>query len=144
LNDQQQFTFAIDPVAALEKIISQVLADPALEAHARELLLILRYHKGPQNPRAGQELAAQLNICERELKQLARTLLMDHGVPVGANRHPPYGYYLCVTAEDRQRASRHHIHQGAAEFARARALQPERTMLELLGQAELKKEKESA
>jgi hypothetical protein len=142
--EQQAFTFDVDPVGALESLIAQTLAAPTLEPNARALLLILRYHKGPGNPRSGQELAGALHVCDRELKQLARTLLMDFGIPVGASRQPPYGYYLCVTAEDRQRASRHHIHQGAAEFARARALQPERTMLELLGQAELEKEKESA
>jgi hypothetical protein len=141
--EQQRFTFAQDPVGALEEIISQVLANPTLNEvpHARELLLILRYHKGPLNPRPGKELIAQLKIGERELKQLARTLHMDFGVPVAANRHPPYGYYLCVTAEDRIRASHHYIHQAIAELARGRAYQPEKTMLELLGQAELEKEK---
>ncbi len=142
--EQQQFTFAIDAVGALEGLISQVLADPALEPKARELLQILRYQKGPTNPRPLQELTEKLHVGEREIKQLARTLTMDFSIPVGANRQPPYGYYLCVTAEDRMRASRHHIHQAVAELQRARALQPERTMLELLGQAELEKEKESA
>ena len=142
--EQQQFTFATDPLGALQDLITQVLADPALEAKARELLQVLCYHKGPWNPRPLQELSEKLKVGERELKQLARTLTMDFGIPVGANRQPPYGYYLCVTAEDRIRASRHHIHQAVAELQRARALQPERTMLELLGQAELEKEKESA
>jgi hypothetical protein len=141
--EQQQFTFAQDPVGALEKMISLVLADPALGAKARELLLILRYHKGPKNPRPLQELSEKLHVGERELKQLARTLTMDFGIPVGANRQPPYGYYLCVTAEDRQLASRHHVHQAMAEFQRARALRPELTMRELLGQAELEKGKDS-
>ncbi len=142
--EQQQFTFAVDPVGALEELIAHALSDAALEANARALLLVLRYHKGPMNPRPLHNLSAQLHVGERELKQLARTLTMDFGIPVGANRQPPYGYYLCVTAEDRQRASRHHIHQAVAELARARALQPDRTMLELLGQAELEKAKESA
>lgn len=144
--EQQRFTFATDAVGALEELISTVLADPALDGvpHARELLLILRYHKGPKNPRSGHELEAQLKVGERELKQLARTLTMEFGVPVAANRQPPYGYYICVTAEDRRRASRPLIHQAVAELARARAYQPEKTMLELLGQAELEKEKESA
>jgi biotin operon repressor len=136
---EQQFTFSGDPVGALETIISSVLANPRLEPKARELLQVLRYHKGPQNPCSGQKLSEQLKVDERGVKQYARTLCMDWGIPVGANRQPPYGYYLCVTAEDRMRASRHFVHQAVAELARARAYQPERTMLELLGQAELEK-----
>jgi len=74
------------------------------------------------------------------VKQLAKMLTEEYAIPVGANRQPPYGYWLCVTAEDRERAGLPHLHQALSELRRYRALCPHKTILELLGQAELEKE----
>jgi hypothetical protein len=141
---QQQLNFGMfpaeDPAAELERVIYDVLykpMTPPVPEKIRELLKVLQYHKGPSNPRPLEQLAAKLQANEREVKQLAKTLTEEYGVPVGANRQPPYGYYLCVTAEHRRAAKQVYIDEIISLARRARALDPEMTVLELKGQGRI-------
>jgi biotin operon repressor len=139
--DQQQFTFAMDPVGALELLIGHLLfgggAAAPLTGNERALLAILRYHKGVGNARKLEELAAQLKVSPREVKQLAKTLTEQHGVPIGARRQPPYGYFLCVTPDDYAAARRPYLNEVLSLLRRLKALNPDQRLLELYGQLEL-------
>lgn len=151
---QQQFTFALDPVGALEALVCHLLfggglgtgnAQP-LPAKERELLAVLRYHKGVANARKLDELAAKLGLSDRAVKQLAKDLLEGYGVPIGAHRQPPYGYFLCVTPEDYAVARRPYHQEVLSLLRRLKALTPDQRLLELYGQLELaiQQEKEIA
>jgi hypothetical protein len=150
METQHQFTFAIDPVGALEALIGHLLWGTGgalpLPPKERELLAVLRYHKGVANARKLEELAAKLKVSPREIKQLAKELTERYGVPVGARRQPPYGYFLCVTPEDYAAARRPYLNEVLSLLRRLKALNPDQRLLELYGQLELaiQQEKESA
>ncbi len=147
MDSQQQFAFALDPVGALEVLISHLLFGPApLDGKERELLAILRYHKSVANPRKLEDLAAALQLTPRAIKQLAKELTEHHGVPIGALRQPPYGYFLCVTPDDYAAARRPYHHEVLSLLRRLKPLNPDQRLLELYGQLELaiQQEKESA
>ena len=139
--EQQRFTFAADPVGAVEALIGHLLSDiggpSPLPLKERELLQILRYHKGVANARKLGDLAAKLNVGDRSIKQLAKDLLEGYGVPIGARRQPPYGYYICVTPEDYAAARRPYHHEVLSLLRRLKALTPDQRLLELYGQLEL-------
>src|ERR1700694_71817 len=139
--EQQQFTLALDPVGALEVLIGQLLWGTGgvvpLPGKERELLAVLRYHKGVANARKLAELAASLKVNPREVKQLAKDLTERFGVPIGARRQPPYGYFLCVTPEDYAAARRPYLNEVLSLLRRLKALNPDQRLLELYGQLEL-------
>jgi hypothetical protein len=139
----------MDPVGALEVLIGHLLwgngpaagAGP-LPRKERELLAILRYHKGVANARKLEELAVSLKVSPREVKQLAKTLTEQYGVPIGARRQPPYGYFLCVTPDDYAAARRPYLNEVLSLLRRLKALNPDQRLLELYGQLELAIQKE--
>jgi hypothetical protein len=147
---QQQFTFAMDPVGALEALICHLLFGSGgaypLPPKERELLAVLRYHKGVANARKLDALASTLQVSPREVKSLAKELTERYGVPIGARRQPPYGYFLCVTPEDYAAARRPYLNEVLSLLRRLKALNPDQRLLELYGQLELaiQQEKEIA
>ena len=66
----------------------------------------LQTHRGRPNGIAGKDLAEQLNLRHRLLRECIETLITIHGVPVGSD--PVNGYYLIVT-EDEYLKSRHEL-----------------------------------
>ena len=144
---QDSFQFAIDPVAALDEMITDLLwrgrrgkAGEMLLGKPRELLEHLRYHKGIGNAKLLANLAEKICVNPRELKQHARTLTIDFGVPIGASRQEPYGYFLCVSPEDYAAARRPYAHEISSLAERLQALQPPPRLLEILGQLQIELE----
>ena len=137
MSEQLQFAqFAEDPMGALEALISQALwrAPVPLPQKARELLMILRWYKGAHNARPLAEIAAKLKVSDREVKQHAKTLTEEYGIPVGGSRQQPYGYFLCVTAEDYAAARRPYVHEVRSLVERLKFHQPSQRLMEILGQ----------
>src|SRR5574341_483575 len=127
--------FALDPEAAIEQRVDEVLAGRqgkyALPAEAKRLLELLRWHRGAARAIPLREIAERLTarcgcgkaiVTDRELKEMAKVLTEDFGIPIGASRQPPYGYFLCVTAEDLERAAEPYIHELISLARRLRAL----------------------
>jgi hypothetical protein len=141
---QDLFQFAIDPTAALDAMVMDLLrgrtrgrSEEALLGKAHELLGLLRYYKGAANAKPLAQLAEILKVTPRELKQHARTLTVDFGIPIGASRQEPYGYYLCVTPADYEAARRPYVHEISSLAQRLQALQPPPRLLEILGQLQI-------
>lgn len=141
MSEQLQFAqFAFDPIAALDALIHETLwgsKASTMPAKARQLLMILRWHKGTANARPLGSIAETLKTTEREVKQHAKTLTEEFGIPIGASRQQPHGYYLCVTAEDYAAACRPYIHEVQSLVRRLHALHPTPRLSEILGQLQL-------
>jgi hypothetical protein len=136
----EQFQFALDPAAALDTLINRVLwakSDVPVPDKVRELLLILQWHKGLDHAKPLGEIAEKLQVNAREVKQLAKTLTETFGLPVGASRQEPYGYFLCVTTEDYRAALSPYINEIRSLVRRCNALQPSERLNEILGQLQL-------
>jgi hypothetical protein len=146
---QDSFQFAIDPTAALEELLNDVLwrgrrskSGDLLVGKPRKVLEVLRYHKGRDNAKPLSELAEKLGMNAREIKQQARTLTIDFGIPIGAARQEPYGYFLCVTQEDYAAALRPYMHEIQALAERMRVLKAPARLLEILGQLQVELDEE--
>lgn len=146
MHEQREFVFSLDPVGALDETIARLLmgeTDVPLAPKERQMLEALRWHKGAANPVKLAELAARLGVGDRDVKALAKMLVESHDIPVGARRDPPYGYFLCVTAEDYATARRPLHHEALSLLRRLKRLKPTHRLLELYGQLELAIEQES-
>lgn len=70
------------------------------------LMSILARHRGRRNPAPIASLRLQMNELtqrewsERDVKSLVETLRLDHHIKIGSRRSEPFGYFLCVDAED--------------------------------------------
>ena len=124
---------ALDPEAALDQRVDQVLAGRQgkypLPAEAKRLLALLKWHKGAARAIPLREIRERLNSKEgdytgdeRCIKEMAKVLTEDFGIPIGASRQQPYGYFLCVTPEDLDRAAEPYIHELISLARRIRAL----------------------
>lgn len=132
-----QFQFALDPAAALEQQINHLLfgrTEIPLTTEEREILLILRWHKGASNAKPLADFAAKLNLSPRSMKQHIRNLAVTHKLPIGGSRQEPYGFFLCVTAEDIEVALRPIWNEIKSLLQRAHAVGDRQRVLEMLGQ----------
>jgi len=133
----QALQLALDPEAALDQRVDQVLAGRQgkydLPPEGRKLLALLKWHKGAARAIPLREIRERLSgsggqsdINDREIKWLAKVLTEDFGIPVGASRGGgdagPHGYFLCVTPEDLELAARPYIHELISLARRIRAL----------------------
>jgi len=146
----------LDPRAALEQRVLDVLEGKhgayPLPEEARAILRVLRFHAGweraiPLCELAERAAAASVHaagITDREVKQAVKTLTEDFGVPVGASRQTPNGYFLCVTREDLEIAVRPYILEGKSLFRRARAIAGNDVVEAALGQLRLELGKDDA
>ena len=71
---------------------------------------------------------------KRQVKGAVSRIVLDMRLPVASSKKPPYGYKLCVTAEDRQNGAMELALQAAEMFRRALVLNNKIEIRELLGQ----------
>ena len=132
---------ALDPQTALDQRVAEVLAGRqgkyALPPEALRLLKLLRWHCGAARAIPLREVAEKLSLGDRELKEMAKVLTEDFGIPVGARRQRPYGYFLCVTAEDLELAAQVYIHELISLARRIRALRGPQMVEHAFAQARL-------
>jgi hypothetical protein len=106
----------------------------------RELLRILLYHQGAQRAITLHALMVKLDrVCkpiptEREIKDAARSLVVDFKVRVGASRGKPGGYFLVTTAEEARDAASPYISEIRQLARRVRVLLDPHDLGELSGQ----------
>jgi hypothetical protein len=82
--------------------------DSALDPTSDEyrLMSILAKHRGREHPaplaslRLAMNELTRMEWSERDIKALVERLRLDHHVKIGSRRSEPFGYFLCVDAED--------------------------------------------
>lgn len=148
-NQADLFQLSTDPAGALERLIQDILlgrSGPwAPSDKERAFLHIIRWHKGAEHAIELRVVTEKLRLPAREVKALVKTMVEDFGLAIGARRQEPYGYFLCVTADDVEQAIRPLEKEIISLARRVRALGGEHRLAEFAGQLQLKVEqKESA
>lgn len=69
---------------------------------SQEKRLIEVLHVGSDNPITGSEIEKLTGIDTREIKKMKRPLA-GKGVPIGSNRHKPYGYFIIENNDEMNR-----------------------------------------
>lgn len=145
MNEPLQFAF--DEQDKLQQRLDAVLQRGEgpwpLPENARKMLEWLSFHKGAKRAIKGDELAARLKCNVREVKAIAKTLTEDFGVPIGASRTEPYGYFLIETAEELSAVRGIYLDEMRSLARRVRALDPE-AFPGLFGQLELELKEQKA
>lgn len=138
---------SLDPEKNLDHQIDEILqgveAPRPLEKHERSMLMVLRGHKGPKNAIQISALGPRIEQTDRGVKATAKALIEEFGAPIGASRQEPYGYYLCVTADDIEQACRPLEGEFFSLAKRLKALRGGARLIELLGQLRLDVENRS-
>ncbi len=77
-------------------------ADSAFPAsdQERRIAALIWQSRGRENPVALADLCKVTSLREREIKAVVERLRVDHGIPIGARRQKPFGYFIVVDAED--------------------------------------------
>lgn len=136
---------SLDPEQNLDMEIAEILAGNVgtrkLEKNERAMLELLRSHKGSSNAIQIAQIAPRLNTSDRNVKALAKSLIEDFGARIGASRQEPYGYYLCITADEIDSASRPLESEIRSLARRLRSLRGRARVIEMLGQLCLDVEK---
>jgi hypothetical protein len=131
----------LDPAANMDTLISDILMGRAgpwpLLGKQHELLGMLRDHKGARRARPLSDFVHKLHMSERDVKKTVKSLVEDFGLPIGASRQQPSGYFLCVTPEDMEDAIRPLVHEIESLARRVRVLGGEQRLAEIWGQMRL-------
>lgn len=122
--------------------IDQVLAEKTLPPFVKRILVEVAVHRGVKDPIPLRDLVsaaktADVTLTERELKGWVKHLVEEFGIPIGASRTEPTGYYLAVSAGDITAAIAPYLAEIRSLARRVRALAGEHRMAELLGQISL-------
>lgn len=124
-------------------------AEPFIESRLEpssdeyRLMSILAKHRGRDNPASIAELRGQMadlgrrEFSEREIKDLVEKLRLDHGIKIGARRAEPFGYFLCVDAEDVRVAIEPYKRQIFSMLRVMHVFCPKNERLEMAGQIRL-------
>ena len=107
-------------------------------AEEMAVLRAIRYHRGAKNAISIRDLQAKIDLSEREIKQIVRTLRVAFRLPIGSSKSATAGgYFIVVSIEDQEIAASGPLAQIRAEVEVLRLItSPERTK-ELLGQIQL-------
>lgn len=102
------------------------------------VLRAIRFHRGARNAITIAELRERIQLSEREIKQIVRTLRVDFRLPIGSSKNSVGGgYFVIVSIEDQEIATAGPLAQIRAEIEVLKVVtSPERTR-ELLGQIQL-------
>jgi hypothetical protein len=106
----------------------------------RELLRLLLFHQGAQRAISLCALMGKLqSVCkpapvERDIKDAARSLVVDFKVRIGASRSKPFGYFLVTTAEEARDTARPYISEIKELARRVRVLLDPHDLAEMAGQ----------
>jgi len=107
----------------------------------RRLLHILSKRYGRDRAIRISEIRQRLEISERTIKDLVRSLVTDFRLPVGASRDGvDGGYYLVMTPEEARSTAQPYIDEALKLLDRARVLVGDRAILELRGQLAITEE----
>jgi hypothetical protein len=105
-----------------------------------ELLRILLLHQGAHWAIPLRDLMGKLQrVCdpipsEREIKDAARSLVVDFKVRIGASRSKPVGYFLIISAKEARETARPYISEIRELARRVRVLLDPHDLAEFAGQ----------
>jgi hypothetical protein len=148
MSDSLQLGFAgmgpVDPPDAhARKVLSGLCGPWPLTDLQRELLRILVFHLGASRAIQLRDLMLKLQRIvkplptEREIKDAARSLVVDFKVRIGASRQRPAGYYLITNSQEARDAAQPYIAEIRHLAQRVRVLLDPHELAELAGQLRL-------
>ena len=138
MNDQPKFAF--DRNDLLDQQVAEILNGKTaamVDPKVKHLVWALNKRRGAASAVKLDHLVKSLGVSERQVKQMVKDLVELYGLPVGASRRPPYGYYLAVTAEEIDDTCRNYFREAVSLFHRIQLLAGDQRMLEYHGQVPL-------
>jgi hypothetical protein len=142
------FQFSLDQSATLDRLITDILMGREgpwpVSDKQRAFLHLITWHKGASHALPLASIADKLKMPAREVKAMVKELVEQFALPIGASRQEPYGYFLCVTAEDVELAIRPLESEVISLARRIRALGGEKRLAEFAGQLQLQLDKKGA
>lgn len=139
-----QLHLVLDRNQELDELIAETLAGRrgpwALGTDAAKLLGKLALVRGSQFPVSVQKLADFVGVSPREVKAIVKDLVENFGIPIGASRGEPHGYYLVMTLEEMRTTVRVYEGEVFSLLRRIRTLNPKHRMVELFGQMKLQED----
>jgi hypothetical protein len=144
---QGQSKLVFDRNVTLDDQVAELLTGktaPLVEPKLKHLIYALNKRRGAAAAIKNDQLAASLKVSERQIKQMVKDLVEVYGLPVGARRQPPYGYFLAVTAEEIKDTCDNYFREAVSLFYRIGKMADEHTMLEYEGQLRLELAKPAA
>lgn len=91
-------------------------------------------HKGHRNPISIAEISQVTGLSDRLVKSVVESLVMLHGMKIGARRENPRGYFVIETIEDQEIGVKPYKRQALRMIERVRKLDSPRGIREFLGQ----------
>lgn len=104
-------------------------------ASKAQLQYLLSRHIGADNGIGARELAAQLDVSERELRKMISLLIIEDGAGIAGT--PASGYFIPATPAEMDETVEFHKHRALHELLKASRLSGI-PMMELAGQLKLK------
>jgi hypothetical protein len=132
----------------LDALVLAALESPELTEHEKEVLRVIAGHKGSAKAVRAREIAQELGLREGEegrrfIAGVVETAILLHGIPIGAIRFKPYGYFLIASANDLDLAIAPLWGEVYAHLRRLRMLAGKQFVARMFGQAMLKLDVES-
>jgi hypothetical protein len=123
-------------VTEARAVNAAIQSPPALDKNLRAIVELLRDHRGADRPITIEGIRVHVPLSERQVKKSVKQLVEVYGLPVGASRHFPAGYFLVVTAADREAALRPLRAEFYSLLRRIKALGDNRVVEKMLGEAQ--------
>jgi|SRR6185437_2067544 len=145
MSTEPLFKAEVSPADAVDQQIVELLhglrngpLGEHLDSAEMAVLRLIRYRRGVANAISIREIQEKLDLGEREIKQIVRTLRIDFRLPIGSSKNGSTGgYFIIASIEDQAVAVAGPLAQIRAEAEILKVLtNPERTR-ELLGQIQL-------
>lgn len=136
---------SLNPEVNLDALVDGVLLGYSgpwgLASNELVLLKMMKSHKGPAQALPLQTISVQVGMSPRDVKAAIKSLIEDFGIPIGASRGKPCGYFLIVTPDNLEQALRPLKHELESLARRVRKLAGRRCATEMLEQLRLDAEK---
>lgn len=127
-----------------ELLYTQDLKPFPITKQQREILRLMKWHKGIDRSLTIAVLSGKLSLSERKIKDAVRGLVVDFGVPIMGLRRAPYGYFVAVNFEEISEGMST-LKSEIVEIARrVRAVEGSNYLKEMLGQVAAELEQEAS
>ncbi|MEM7416815.1 MAG: hypothetical protein AAF389_15015 [Gemmatimonadota bacterium] len=94
-----------------------------LDKDERAVASLLTTRRGSSRAMKVPAIAKAVGLPTRQVQHIVRSLIVDHGIPIGTSMREPYGNYLAVTSEERSAIAKLHRARAEAEMERARVFE---------------------
>lgn len=135
-----QPNLAFDNHDLLDQQVSEILTGksaPMVDAKMKHLVYQLNKHRGAAQAVKIDQLTKSLGVSDRAIKQMVKDLVEVFGLPVGASRKAPYGYFLAVTSDELKATCDNYFREAVSLFYRIARIRGSEIALEYEGQLRL-------